>query len=80
MAATLKQKTGKMLDIRVEGYHLICIMHYDQKTNPYHLYLQWRDDNGNHLKQVARYGNFISVIEYIRIWMHNNDIGFIDVF
>lgn len=79
MAAGLKQKTRKVLDISVEGYTLICVVHYDQMTNPYHLYMKWYD-GGPHLKQVARYGNFISVVEHIRAWMHDNHIGFKDVF
>lgn len=79
MAASLKQKTQKVLDIGVEGYNLICIVNYEQMNNPYHLYLKWYD-GGNHLKQLARYGNFISVIDHIRTWMHNNHIGFKDTF
>ena len=77
MAAELKQKTRKLLDMSVDGYNLICIVHYDQMTNPYHLYVKWYDGT-THLKQVARYGNFISVVEHIRTWMHNNHIGFKD--
>lgn len=79
MAAGLKQKTRKVLDVSVDGFNLICVVHYDQTTNPYHLYVKWYD-GGNKLKQVARYGNFISVIEHVRTWMHNNHIGFKDVF
>ena len=79
MAAGLKIKTHKVLDISVEGYNLICIVNYEQMTNPYHLYVKWYDGKIR-LKQVARYGNFISVIDHIRTWMHNNHIGFKDVF
>lgn len=79
MAAGLKQKTRKVLDMGIEGYNLICVVHYEQKVNPYHLYIKWYDGK-TRLKQVARYGNFISVIEHIRQWMHKEHIGFEDVF
>jgi hypothetical protein len=78
MAAVLKQKTHKVLDIEVEGFKVVCVVHYEQATNPFHLYVKWYD-GGWKLKQVARYGNFISVIEHIRTWMHSNHIGFKDV-
>lgn len=79
MAAGLKQKTRKVLDMGVDGYNLICVVHYEQMTNPYHLYVKWYDGQ-THLKQVARYGNLISVVEHIRTWMHNNHIGFKETF
>ena len=75
----MKQKTRKVLDMCVDGYNLICVVHYEQMTNPYHLYIKWYDVQ-THLKQVARYGNLISVVDHIRTWMHNNHIGFKDVF
>ena len=79
MEARLKQKTRKVLDMDVDGYKLVCVVNYEQMKDPYHLYVKWYDGQ-THLKQVARYGNFISVIEHIRTWMHNNNIGFVDVF
>ena len=77
MAAGLKQKTHKVLEMSVEGFKFICIVHYEQTTNPFHLYLKWYDGQ-THMKQLARYGNFISVIEHIRNWMHAKHIGFDD--
>lgn len=77
MAAGLKQKTHKVLDIEVEGFNLVCIVHYEQERNPYHLYIKWYDGKLN-LKQLARYGNFISVVDHIRTWMHNKHLGFND--
>jgi hypothetical protein len=79
MAAGLKQKTHKVFELEAEGYYLTCIVHYDQMTNPYHLYVSWYD-GGKKLKQLARYGNLVSVIEHVRTWMHNNHIGFKGVF
>ena len=79
MAAQLKQKTQKVLDMGVDGYHIVCVVNHEQAVNPYHLYVKWYD-GASHMKQVARYQNFVSVIEHIRTWMHNNHIGFKDVF
>ena len=78
-------KTEKVLDIRVEGNWFICVFHHDEKVNPYHLYQKWYEYNGDqdygwHQKQIERYGNFISVIDHVRIWMYNNNVGFKDVF
>jgi len=77
MAAGLKQKTHKVLDIEVEGFNVVCVVHYEQMKDPYHLYVKWYD-GAYHLKQVARYGNFISVVDHIRTWMHEKHIGFKD--
>ena len=79
MQTSLWRKTHKVLDIEVEGFNLICIVHYDQKTNPYHLYVKWYDGKTN-LKQVARYQNFISVVDHVRQWMHNRHVGFKETF
>lgn len=81
----MEHKTTKVLDMTVDGIHIFCIFHYDEKTNPYHLFLSWygyKDSEhcGRHRKQVARYQNFISVIEHIRNYMHVNHKGFTDVF
>lgn len=75
MSAGLKQKTHKVLDLEVEGYNFICIVHYEQMRNPYHLYVKWNDGQ-NRLKQVERYGNFISVVEHICMWMRRNNVGY----
>jgi hypothetical protein len=80
-----ERKTQKVLDMTVDGLRFYCVFHYHEKINPYHLYLMWyeyhsENDFGWHRKQVERYGNFISVIEHIRHYMHTNNIGFKDFF
>ena len=74
----MEKKSRKVLDLNIEGHNLSCVAYYDKK-NPYRLYLNWYDGR-MHRKQVAAYGNFISVIEHIRAWMHNNHVGFKDCF
>ena len=78
-------KTEKVLDVRVEGRWFICVFHHDEKRNPYHLYEKKYEYHGDrnygwHQQQIERYGNFISVIEHLRLFMHNNNIGFKDTF
>lgn len=46
-----------MLDIRNNGFHLICIRTAD-KRNPYRVYMVWY----GHRRQIAKYGDFLSVI------------------
>ena len=79
MSAGLKQKTHKAFEMSVDGYRIVCVVHYDQKVNPYHLYLKWYD-GGFHVKQVARYCNLVSVICHIKEWMVSNHIGYKDPF
>ena len=72
------QKTRKVLDLCVEGIWLECVF-MEGKTNPYRLYLSYYN-NGKHRKQVAAYGNFVSVLEHIRNYAHKAHWGFKDVF
>lgn len=81
----LERKTEKVLDMKVDGIRIYCVFHHDEKKNPYHLYCKWYEYNsetdfGYHTKQVARYQNYISVIEHIRNYMHKAHVGFKDVF
>lgn len=78
MAAELKQKSHKVLDMSVDGYTLMCVVHYDQMANPYHLYVKWYDGATRYVKQLARYQNLVSIVDHIRTWMYNNHIGFKD--
>ena len=73
MAAGLKQKTHKVLDIEVEGFKVVCVVHYEQATNPFHLYVKWYD-GGWKLKQVARYQNFFSkkFFDFVAIFFLNS--------
>jgi hypothetical protein len=79
MAASLKQKTHKVLDIEVEGFNIVCVVHYEQATNPFHLYVKWYDGKWC-LKQLARYQNFFSVVCAVKDWMQDRHIGFGDCF
>ena len=79
MTAGLKQKTHKVLDIEVEGFNLVGVVHYEQAQNPFHLYVKWYDGKTN-LKQVARYQNFFSVVCAVKDWMQDKHIGFADCF
>lgn len=77
MAAGLKQKTHKVLDIEVEGFKVVRVVHYEQAINPFHLYVKWYD-GGWKLKQVSRYQNFFSVVCAVKDWMQDRHIGFGD--
>lgn len=69
-----KQKQRKVMEITVEGIWFKCIVKYGTR-NPYRLYVcHW--ENGERRKQVAAYGNFISVIECIRQYAHKAHWGF----
>jgi len=76
MEAGFKQKTRRVMRVEVDGYVLICVCCYYQKRNPYHLYLK----RGTHVEQLARYANFISVVERMHQWMHENYVGYSDGF
>lgn len=51
----------KVLDIRLDGKHIECIR-TDDRDNPFRIYLK----NANHRRQVAKYGDFLSVVNFIR--------------
>ena len=50
----------KVLDICLDGFHLVCIRTDDK--NPFRVY---RLNNG-HRMQIAKYGDFLSVICFIK--------------
>ena len=50
-------RTKKVLDIQLDGFHLTCIRTAD-KRNPYLVYRVW----AGHRRQIAKYGDFMSVI------------------
>lgn len=63
-------KSRKVLDIREGGIHIICLM-TDYKVNPYRVY---RVDFG-HRRQIAKYGDFISVMWFVRdIYAYGADV------
>lgn len=51
----------KVLDIRLGGKHIECIR-TDDRYNPFRVYLK----TVNHRRQIAKYGDFLSVIDFIR--------------
>lgn len=51
----------KVIDVRLDGKHIECIQ-TDDKDNPFRIYLK----NANHRRQVAKYGDFLSVIYFLR--------------
>lgn len=51
----------KVLDIRLDGKHIECIR-TDDRDNPFRIYLK----TVNHRRQVAKYGDFLSVVNFIR--------------
>ena len=53
-------KTFKVLDINCDGLHLACIFRKGD-TNPFRVYRIDRD----HKRQIAKYGDFFSVICFI---------------
>lgn len=79
MIPNLERKTMKVLDMNVEGINFVCILHFDEKTNPYHLYLRWYDGKMRQ-KQIRRYQNFHSVICNIKQWMEKTGKGMQDIF
>lgn len=76
-----KPKQYKVLDMAVDDMRIYCIKRTTDNENPYRVYLKWYYYNGDrdygyHTKQVAKYANMVSVIDYIRTWMYNNHKGF----
>lgn len=53
----------KVLDIRLDGKHIECIR-TDDRYNPFRVYLK----TVNHKRQIAKYGDFLSVIDFIRVY------------
>lgn len=53
----------KVLDIRLDGKHIECIR-TDDRYNPFRVYLK----TVNHRRQIAKYGEFLSVIDFIRVY------------
>ena len=72
-------KTRKCMEMCVEGAQFECIFMFG-KTNPYRLYKKTCDGSGTHRKQIAAYGNFVSVIEHIRGIAFATNWGFQDSF
>ena len=53
--------TKKVLDICLDGFHLTCIRTSD-KYNPFRVYSVC----AGHRRQIAKYGDFLSVICFIK--------------
>lgn len=53
----------KVLDIRLDGKHIECIR-TDDRYNPFRVYLK----TVNHRRQIAKYGEFLSVVDFIRVY------------
>ena len=51
----------KVMDICLDGFHLVCIRTAD-KVNPFRVYRLC----ANHRRQIAKYGDFLSVICFVR--------------
>lgn len=63
-------KSRKVLDIREGGIHIICLM-TDYKVNPYRVYSVYF----GHRRQIAKYGDFISVVCFIKdIYTYGADV------
>jgi len=58
-------KTVKVMEINDGGLHLVCIKNNTTDCNPYRLYKVWWD-KGWHRKQIAKYGDFRSIICDVR--------------
>lgn len=56
-------KNRKILDINYNGFKVTAYV-TDDKRNPFRLYRVWWD-GGEHRKQIAKYGDFYSVICHI---------------
>ena len=52
----------KVLDICLDGFHVICIWDKEVKYNPFRVY---KVSNG-HRRQIAKYGEFLSVICFLK--------------
>lgn len=52
----------KVLDICLDGFHVICIRDKEVKYNPFRVY---KVSNG-HRRQIAKYGDFLSVICFLK--------------
>lgn len=52
----------KVLDIRLDGFHIVCIMYKEDKRNPFRVYRV----TAEHRRQIAKYADFISVLSFIR--------------
>ena len=51
----------KVMDICLDGFHLVCIKTAD-KVNPFRVYRITE----NHRRLIAKYGDFMSVIYFVR--------------
>ena len=51
----------RVLDIRMDGFRLVCYR-TKSKTNPFRVYRLYC----GHRRQIAKYGDFMSVIYFIR--------------
>lgn len=66
--------THKVLDINHSGYHIVCIyLGYPDEFNPYRIYQITYDGSRFHRKQIAKYANFQSVMQFLTQavrWFH----------
>jgi hypothetical protein len=64
-------KTRKILDIHHRTRHIVCVFITDPKEpNPYRLYNLYFDGERNRRKQIAKYGDFHSIL-----WMLELNYG-----
>lgn len=57
-------KTRKILDIKENGMHIICIKTED-KYNSYRVYSLYWKDGSEHRKLLNKFGDFDSVIFFV---------------
>lgn len=70
----MKQKTHKVLNMEVEGFTFVCIVHYDQTEKPFHLFVKCYDGR-KRVAKVNRYQNMYDVIWEIMGWMRERGVG-----
>ena len=55
----------KVLDINTDGFRIMCLQTND-RYNPYRVYRIWGYPGCMHRWQIEKYGDFMSVIYFIR--------------
>ena len=73
---TMERKTQKILDMTACGFRIYCVKHMTDPKTPYRLYCKWYYYNGDRdygykTKQIAKYPEYINVIDHIRNFMYN---------
>lgn len=70
------QKTRKVLDINVEGVNFICIYAAHADRNKYRLFKRWFENGRWHRRKVEYYGNFVSVLCWLKDYAFRVGWGF----